>query len=133
MHECSAGDPLGTAGVHQRMGQSGLGQELEDNPNVMSMMVHVIKYLFIYLGSPIMAGSTPQCVAPCQLLWAHNSPSIHEIHRPPHWGLRPLLFSNSVLRGFFNFPHFVYLYRMFTLTAKAPFFSYRSDFMSDLF
>lgn len=49
MHECSAGDPLGTAGVHQRMGQSGLGQELEDNPNVMSMMVHVIKYLFIYL------------------------------------------------------------------------------------
>lgn len=52
MHECSAGDPLDTAGVRQRMGQSGLELELEDNPNVMSMMVHVINYLFIYLGSP---------------------------------------------------------------------------------
>lgn len=52
MHEYSAGDPLDTAGVHQRMGQSGLELELEDNPNVMSMMVHVINYLFIYLGSP---------------------------------------------------------------------------------
>ena len=52
MHEYSAGDPLGTAGVRQRMGQSGLEQELEDNPNVMSMMVHVINYLFIYLSSP---------------------------------------------------------------------------------
>ena len=52
MHECSVGDPLDTAGVRQRMGQSGLELELEDNPNVMSMMVHVINYLFIYLGSP---------------------------------------------------------------------------------
>ena len=43
-HECSAGDPLDTAGVRQRMGQSGLELELEDNPNVMSMMVHVINY-----------------------------------------------------------------------------------------
>lgn len=68
MHECSAGDPLGTAGVHQRMGQSGLGQELEDNPNVMSMMVHVIKYLFIYLlRFTNNAGSTPQCMVPITL------------------------------------------------------------------
>ena len=52
MRECSAGDPLDTAGVRQRMGRSGLELELEDNPNVMSMMVHVINYLFIYLGSP---------------------------------------------------------------------------------
>ena len=52
MHECSAGDPLDTAGVRQRMGQSGLELELEDNPNVMSMMVCVINYLFLYLGSP---------------------------------------------------------------------------------
>lgn len=52
MHECSVGDPLDTAGVRQRMGQSGLERESEDNPNVMSMMVHVINYLFIYLGSP---------------------------------------------------------------------------------
>lgn len=52
LHECSAGDTLDTAGVRQRMGQSGLELELEDNPNVMSMMVHVINYLFIYLGSP---------------------------------------------------------------------------------
>ena len=52
MHECSAGDPLDTAGVRQRMGRSGLELELEDNPNVMSMMVHVINYFFVYLGSP---------------------------------------------------------------------------------
>ena len=52
MHEYSAGDPLDTAGVRQRMGQSGLELELEDNPNVMSMTVHVINYLFIYLSSP---------------------------------------------------------------------------------
>ena len=52
MHECSAGDPLDTAGVRQRMGRSGLELELEDNPNVMSMMVHVFYYLFIYLSSP---------------------------------------------------------------------------------
>ena len=47
MYEYSAGDPLDTAGVRQRMGQSGLELELEDNPNVMSMMVHVINYLYI--------------------------------------------------------------------------------------
>ena len=52
MHEYSAGDPPDTAGVRQRMGQSGLQLELEDNPNVMSMMVCVINYLFLYLSSP---------------------------------------------------------------------------------
>ena len=69
MHEYSAGDPLDTAGVRQRMGQSGLELELEDNPNVMSMMVHVINYLFIYLGSPNLGRVTTT------VLQAHNSRS----------------------------------------------------------
>ena len=68
MHEYSAGDPLDTAGVRQRMGQSGLELELEDNPNVMSMMVHVINYLFIYLGPPNLGRVTPrQCMVPIDL------------------------------------------------------------------
>ena len=65
MRECSAGDPLDTAGVRQRMGRSGLELELEDNPNVMSMMVRVINYSFLYLGSPNLGRVTPpQCMVP---------------------------------------------------------------------
>ena len=123
-HEYSAGDPPDTAGVHQRMGQSGLELELEDNPNVMSMMVCVINYLFLYLGSPNLGRVTTTVHGAnyCGAITAPSPPPPPTWDRPPHPGLRPLLFSNSALCGFFNFTHFIYLYRMFTLTAKAPFF-----------
>ena len=88
MHECSAGDPLDTAGVRQRMVQSGLELELEDNPNVMSMMVHVINYLFIYLDLPnTKSWQGHHHSAWRQLLWVHNSPSAPPLPSPPLAGL----------------------------------------------
>ena len=81
MHECSAGDPLDIVGVRQRMGQSGLELELEDNPNVMSMMVHVINYLFFILRFTE-SWQGHHHSAWWQLLRAHNSPSATP--PPPH-------------------------------------------------
>ena len=39
MRVCSAGVPLGTAGVFQRMERNGLGPELEESPTVTSANV----------------------------------------------------------------------------------------------
>ena len=83
MHECSAGDPLDIVGVRQRMGQSGLELELEDNPNVMSMMVHVINYLFFILRFTESWQGHHHHSAWCQLLRAHNSPSATLPPPPP--------------------------------------------------